>query len=150
MTKASGRGPTWGIENHFQIVMRLQLVRRLVNEASDRGIPPNLRRGEAEEILRAIQSVANVAGGVGLHGFASVGLSVCQRIEPLVRNGDLPLMTLQLLGEWAANSELYLRRPRRREFATAVLKQLNDLQWHRPLDSVELASLLHGMLEPFD
>jgi hypothetical protein len=145
MKRAAQHLELWGIQNHFQIVMRLQLVRRLVRDVVNGECSWDLRWHEMEDILIAMQGVAAAARTAGLSGFTSICLHLCERVLPPMRSGYLPIA---LLADWAANAELYLRRPHRREFATALLEQLNDPQWLGPLDPAEQASLLRALLEP--
>jgi hypothetical protein len=99
------------------------------------------------DILTGMQGVADAAREAGLSGFTSVCLHVCERIEPFRRAGSMPKATLGLVAEWAANSELYLRRPQYAEFARALVLQLNDSLWGSRLNREEQNSLMRAMLE---
>jgi hypothetical protein len=136
-----------GARSRFQIVIRLQLVRAHVHDCLRRGASWEPRRAEIKEILTGIQGVAVAAREAGLSGFTSVCLHVCERIEPFQRSGSMPRATLGLVAEWAANSELYLRRPQYTEFARALVLQLNDGLWGSRLNREEQNSLIRAMLE---
>jgi hypothetical protein len=75
-----------------------------------------------------------------------VCMLVFERIEPLARGGRLSRRTLELIGEWSANSELYLRRPRCVEFAKELVRQLNDPPWGSRLDRDEQDRLIRSLL----
>jgi hypothetical protein len=136
-----------GARSRFQMVIRLQLVRAHVHDCLRRSPSWAPGRAEIEEILTGIQGVAVAARDAGLEGFKLVCLHVCGRIEPFERTGAMPRATLGLVAEWAANSELYLRRPQHAEFARALVSQLNDSQWGSRLNREEQNSLMGAMLE---
>jgi hypothetical protein len=136
-----------GARSRFQMVIRLQLVRAHVHDCLRRGSSWEPGTAEITEILSGIQGVAIAAREAGLGGFTSVCLHVCERIEPFQRTGSMPRATLGLVAEWAANSELYLRRPQYTEFAKALVLQLNDRLWGSRLDREEQNSLMRAMLE---
>ncbi len=133
---------------YSHIVTRLQLVRARAHEWADRGEPWEPRIAEVEEMLSGIQGVAIAAQSAGLIGFTSACLYVCERVEPLLRSGNMPRATLILLAEWSVNSELYLRRPHFPEFVRALVIQLNDSLWGSQLDPLEQDNLIQAMLEP--
>ena len=145
MKRAAQHLELWGVQNQFQLVMRLQLVRRLVHDVVTIDYSAELLRRHMGAILIAIQGLTGAARTAGLSGFTSVCLLLCKRVEPSMRGGYLPN---NLLTEWAAIAELYLRRPHHREFARALVAQLNDPQWHSPLDSAEQECLLRSLLGP--
>jgi hypothetical protein len=134
--------------SHFQIVIRLQMVRAQVHDRLHRGLTGEHKNIDIDGILMGIQGVAVAAREAGLAAFTSVCLHVCERIEPSLRIGYITRPTLALVAEWAANAELYLRRPRYAEFAKALVFQLNDPQWGSSLDPTEQAKLLHDLSEP--
>lgn len=136
-----------GARSRFQMVIRLQLVRAQVHDCLRRGDSWEPKRAEITNILIGIQGVAAAAREAGLSGFTSVCLHVCERIEPFQRNGSMPRSMLGLVAEWAANSELYLRRPQFAEFARALVLQLDDSLWGSRLDREEQRSLMRTMLE---
>lgn len=136
-----------GARSRFQMVIRLQLVRAQVHEGLRRGSSWEPGRTEITELLTGIQGVAAAAREAGLSGFTSVCLHVCGRIEPFQQTGSMPRATLGLIAEWAANSELYLRRPQHAEFAKALVLQLNDRLWGSRLDREEQNSLIRAMSE---
>jgi hypothetical protein len=136
-----------GARSRFQMVIRLQLVRAHVHDCLRRGDSWEPGRAEINELLTGIQGVAVAAREAGLSGFASVCQHVCERIEPFARTGTMPRATLGLVAEWAANSELYLRRPRHAEFAKALVLQLNDRLWRSQLSREEQNSLIRAMSE---
>jgi hypothetical protein len=136
-----------GARSRFQMVIRLQLVRAHVHDCLRRGASSEPGRAEINEMLTGIQGVAVAAREAGLGGFTSVCLKVCERIEAFHRTGSMPRATLGLVAEWAANSELYLRRPQFAEFARALVLQLNDGLWGSRLNREEQDSLMHAMLE---
>jgi len=129
------------------MVIRLQLVRAHVHDCLRRSASSEPGRAEISEMLTGIQGVAVAAREAGLGGFTSVCLTVCERIEAFQRTGSMPRATLGLVAEWAANSELYLRRPQYAEFARALVLQLNDRLWGSRLNREEQESLMHAMLE---
>lgn len=133
--------------SRFQMVIRLQLVRAHVHDCLRRGSSWQPDGAEITEILAGIQGVAIAAREAGLSGFTSVCLHVCGRVEPFQRAGSMPQATLGLIAEWAANSELYLRRPQYAEFAKALVVQLNDRLWGSRLDREEQDSLVRAMSE---
>jgi hypothetical protein len=137
-----------GARSHFQIVIRLQMVRAQVHDRLHPGVSGEHKKIDIDDILMGIQGVAIAAREAGLAAFTSVCLHVCERIEPSLRIGYITPPTLALVAEWAANAELYLRRPRYGEFAKALVLQLNDPQWGSPLDPVVQAKLLHDLSEP--
>ena len=136
-----------GARSRFQMVIRLQLVRAVVHDCLRRGDSWEPGRAEIAELLTGIQGVAVAAREAGLSGFTSVCLHVCERIEPFQRAGNMPRATLGLVAEWAANSELYLRRPQHAEFARTLVLQLNDKPWGSQLSREEQNSLMRAMLE---
>ena len=129
------------------MVIRLQLVRAHVHDCLRRSASSEPGRAEINEMLTGIQGVAVAARAAELGGFTSVCLKVCERIEAFQRTGSMPRATLRLVAEWAANSELYLRRPQYAEFARALVLQLNDSLWGSRLNREEQDSLMHAMLE---
>lgn len=145
MKRAVPRLELWGVQNHFQLVVRLQLVRRLVHDVTTIDYSADLLRRHMEDILLVIRGLTGASRTAGLGGFTAVCLHLCKRVEPTMLSGYFPNT---LLAEWAANAELYLRRPHHREFATAMLAQLNDPRWHSPLDAAERVYLLRSLLEP--
>jgi hypothetical protein len=136
-----------GARSRFQMVIRLQLVRAYVHDCLRRGSAWEPGSAEIAEILTGIQGVAIAAREAGLSGFTSVCLHVCERIEPFQRAGSMSRATLGLVAEWAANSELYLRRPQHAEFARALVLQLNDRLWGSRLDHEEQNRMMRAMLE---
>ena len=138
-----------GHQNYFQLYIRLQLVRRLVHEWPARESAGQPGIAGVEEMLSGIQAVASAARDAGLCGLTSACLHVCERVEPWLRCGRIPRATLNMLAEWAANSELYLRRPHSREFATALAMQLNDSRWGLGTGLVERDDLVRTLMEPF-
>ena len=112
----------------FQVIIRLQLVRRLVYEWQDRNAYPCGEKNPAQELIAVIRGTAAAARAVGLAGFTSVCLRVCERVAPLIEGNNIPLRVRVLLQDWSAHSEIYLRRPYRAEFSEAVVAQLNDWQ----------------------
>jgi hypothetical protein len=137
-----------GARSRVEIVIRLQMVRAQVHDQLHRGASWEDKNIEIDDILSGIQGVAIAAREAGLAAFTSVCLHVCERIEPSLHIGYISRSTLALVAEWAANAELYLRRPRYAEFAKALVLQLNDPQWGSPLDPAEQAKLLHDLPEP--
>jgi hypothetical protein len=136
-----------GARSRFQMVIRLQLVRAQVHDCLRRGAACEPSAAEIRELSTGIQGVALAAREAGLSGFTSVCLHVCERIEPFQRNGSMPRATLALVAEWAANSELYLRRPLYTEFARALVFQLNDSLWGSRMTREEQNNLMRMMLE---
>jgi hypothetical protein len=124
--------------SHLRIVIRLQQLRACVYDS--------LCRGATADILAGILDVAIAARTEEMRGFTSVCMLVFERIEPLARGGRLSRRTLELIGEWSANSELYLRRPRCVEFAKELVRQLNDPPWGSRLDRDEQDRLIRSLL----
>jgi len=137
-----------GARSHFQIVIRLQMVRARVHDGLYRGASWGHENIEIEDILTGVQGVAFAAREAGLAAFTSVCLQVGERIERSLRSGHISRITLALVAEWAANAELYLRRPHYAQFAKTLMLQLNDSRWGSSLDPAEQAKLLHDLLEP--
>jgi hypothetical protein len=136
-----------GARSRFQMVIRLQLVRAHVHDCLRRGSSWEPGKAEIAELLTGIQGVAVAAREAALSGFTSVCLHVCERIEPFQRSGTMQRAMLGLVAEWAANSELYLRRPRHAEFARALVVQLSDRSWGAQLSREEQNNLMRAMLE---
>jgi hypothetical protein len=132
---------------HFQIVIRLQSVRARVHDGLHCGAPSEAMSAEATDILAGILGVAIAARSEDLTGFTSVCMLVYERIESFSRAGRLTRAMLELIAEWSANSELYLRRPRYVEFAKALVRQLNESQWGARLDRAEQDRLVRALLE---
>jgi hypothetical protein len=147
MSRVAASREIWGIQNNFQIVVRLQRVRRLVHDVVNSDCSWELRCHQMQEILIAIQGVGAAANSAGFDGFTSVCSHLCERIEPLMRAGYLPIA---LVAEWAAVAELYLRRPHGQGFAQALVDLLNDPQWHRELNPAEHGRLLCALRDPSD
>ena len=89
--------------SHFQIVIRLQMVRAQVHDRLHRGLTGEHKNIDIDGILMGIQGVAVAAREAGLAAFTSVCLRVCERIEPSLRIGYITRPTLALVAEWAAN-----------------------------------------------
>jgi hypothetical protein len=132
---------------HYQIVMRLQAVRARVHDGLRCGAPSEAMSAETTDILAGVLGVAIAARTEDLTGFTSVCMLVYERIESFSRAGRLPRAMLELIAEWSANSELYLRRPRYVEFAKALVRQLNESQWGARLDRAEQDRLIRALLE---
>jgi hypothetical protein len=132
---------------HYQIVMRLQAVRARVHDGLRCGAPSEAMHAETTDILAGILGVAIAARTEDLTGFTSVCMLVYERIESFARAGRLPRAMLELIAEWSANSELYLRRPRYVEFAKALVRQLSESQWGARLDRAEQDRLIRALLE---
>ena len=133
--------------NHYQIVMRLQSLRVRVHDGLRCGTPAEAMSAETTDILAGILGVAIAARAEDLTGFTSVCMLVYERIESLARAGRLPRAMLELVAEWSANSELYLRRPRYVEFAKALVRQLNEPQWGSRLDRAGQDRLIRALLD---
>ena len=131
---------------HFQIVIRLQMVRAQVQELRRAGMS---RESFAnEELLVAIQGVVNAARGARLMGLTFVCLAVCERVELGLRGGSISAPLLALILDWAARAELYVRRPRFAEFAHSLVRQLGEADWGIPFSSTERDRLINAMLDP--
>ena len=120
----------------LRIVTRLQQLRARVHD-------PFV---ETADILVGILGVAIAARTEEMRGFTSVCMIVFERIEPLARGGRLSRRMLELIGEWSANSELYLRRPHYVEFAKALVRQLNYSPWGSRLGREEQDRLIRSLL----
>jgi hypothetical protein len=130
----------------LRIVNRLQQLRASVHDSLCRGALSEVTYAETADILAGILGVAITARAEEMRGFTAVCMTVFERIEPLARSGRLPRRTLELIGEWSANSELYLRRPRYVEFARGLVRQLNDAPWGSRLGRDEQDRLIRSLL----
>jgi hypothetical protein len=130
---------------HCRIMIRLQEVRARVHDSLSWDTPeaPN---AEGTDILAGILGVAIAARTEELRAFTSVCMIVYERVEPLARGGRLSRRTLELIAEWSANAELYVRRPRYVEFAKGLVRQLNDAAWGSRLGRDEQESLIRALL----
>ena len=133
--------------SYSQIVTRLQSVRARVHDGLRCGTPSEAMSAETTDILAGILGAAIAARSENLAGFTSICMLVYERIESLARAGRLPRAMLELIAEWSANSELFLRRPRHVEFAKDLVRQLNEPQWGSRLDRAEQDRLLRALLE---
>jgi hypothetical protein len=131
---------------HLRIVIRLQRLRARVHDSLCRGEPPEVTNEESAGLLAGILGVAIAARSEEMRGFTSVCTIVFERIEPLARSGRLSRRMLELIGEWSANSELYLRRPHYLEFAKELVRQLNDSAWASRLGRDEQDRLIRSLL----
>ncbi len=133
------------IRHHYQIIVRLQVVRGWIYELSYR----DLARETAalEELSTGIQSVANAARESGLRGYAEVCREIQSRFESALRRGGFPEAALELIDDWAASSELYLRRPHSHAFARALVMRLTEPRWGIPIDDLDQARLIDELLE---
>lgn len=134
----------------FQVVMRLQAIRRLVSEwRQDRDLYSIGNDNPTQELIWVIQGAAAAARSAGLVGFASVCWHVCERVTLSPEPGAMPTRLRGLLLNWSAYSELYVRRPWHAQFAMAVVEQLNNRSWGAPLHELEQAELLSAMQGAF-
>ena len=131
---------------HLRIVIQLQQLRARVHDSLCRGEPSEATNAETADIVAGILGVAIAAHAEEMRGFTSVCMIVFGRIEPLAHSGRLSRRTLELIGEWSANSELYLRRPRYVEFAKGLVRQLNDAPWGSRLGRDEQDRLIRSLL----
>jgi len=132
--------------DHCRIMIRLQEVRARVHDSLSWDTPSEVPNAEGTDILAGILGVAIAARTEEMRAFTSVCMIVYERVEPLARSGRLPRRTLELIGEWSANSELYLRRPHYVEFAKALVRQLNDSPWGSRLGREEQDRLIRSLL----
>ncbi len=133
------------IRHHYQIIVRLQVVRGWIYELSYRDLAREI--AALEELLTAIQSVASAARESGLGGYAKVSLEVQSRFESALRRGGLSEITLDLVDDWAASSELYLRRPHSGGFARALVMQLNEPLWGTAIGMIDEAKLIDELTD---
>ena len=131
---------------HLRIVIQLQQLRARVHDSLCRGAPSEATNAETADILAEVLGVAIAAHAEEIRGFTSVCMLVFERIEPLARSGHLSRRTLELIGEWSANSELHLRRPHCVEFAKGLVRQLNDSPWGSRLGRDEQDRLIRSLL----
>lgn len=130
----------------LRIVIRLQQLRARVHDSLCRGAASEATNAETAAIVAGILGVAVAASAEEMRGFTSVCMIVFERIEPPARSGRLSPRTLELIGEWSANSELHLRRPRCVEFAKGLVRQLNDSPWGSRLGRDEQDRLIRSLL----
>ena len=134
----------------FQVVIRLQAIRRLVSEwRQDRDLYSIGNDSPTQELIWVIQGTAAAARTAGLVGLASVCWHVCERVTRVPEPGAMPSRLRGLLLNWSAYSELYVRRPWHAQFAMAVVEQLNNRSWGAPLHEIERAELLSAMQGAF-
>jgi hypothetical protein len=131
---------------HCRIMIRLQEVRARVHDSLSWGTPSEGPNAEGTDILAGILGVAIAARTEEMRAFTSVCMLVYERVEPLARSGRLPRRTLELIAEWSANAELYVRRPRYVEFAKGLVRQLNDAAWGSRLSRDEQDRLIRALL----
>ncbi len=133
------------IRHYYQIIVRLQVVRGSIYELSYR----DLARETAalEELLTRIQSVVNAARESGLRGYAEVCGEIQSRFESALRRGHLSEVTLGLVDDWAASSELYLRRPHSGAFARTLVMQLNEPLWGAAIGAIDEARLIDELTD---
>lgn len=141
---------TFVVGAQLQVVIRLQAIRTLVSEwQQNRDLYSIGNDSPTQELIWVIQGTAAAARTAGLVGFASVCWHVCERVTLLPEPGAMPTRLRGLLLNWSAYSELYVRRPWHAQFAMAVVEQLNNRGWGRPLHQIERAELLSAMQETF-
>jgi hypothetical protein len=112
--------------NRFQVIIRLQRVRALINEPADQHSSP---RSQLEAISKGLQWVAEAAVEQDLTAYVYVCRKVIERLNDLVEHGEIPPLLIARIDDWAAMSELYIRRPQFRQFGRMVVLQLNDPLW---------------------
>jgi hypothetical protein len=133
----------------FQIAIRLHQVRKLVSDWPARNAGPGSEENRPQEVVATIQGIATIARQEGLSGFSAVCLQLCERIAPLVEQGQLPIAVRWLLQDWSAHSEVYIRHPGRMDLASAMVDEFNDVRWGQKAGLDERAQLLRELLEPF-
>ena len=111
-----------GTMHRFQVIIRLQMVRVLVAEALDQRA---FRRNRLQGIV-AIRSVGEAAAEQHFWGYAVACGKVTERLNRFVELGNCPPSLLVRVSDWAAISELHIRRPNCPWFGGVLQMQLDE------------------------
>ncbi len=131
----------------FYVLNCLQNLRDLIREWGG-GTADDPQSGEIEEICWAVRGLAIAARTTGFNAYGCICLHLAELIEDLHRGGSVS-GTLQLLGEWAEQSERYLRYPSEPAAAMTLIAQLNHPQWGSQFCQFEQDVLSRALLNPF-
>jgi hypothetical protein len=126
-----------------QVISCLQTVRTLVSEALHHEL--HLQRAWPE-ILVSLQWVTEGAAKAGFAGFVPICRIVSGRLNAIPRR-DIKAPLLAHVGDWAAVSELYIRRPKFRQFSAMVVGQLEGPLWGIQIDDIERLRLINQLSE---
>ena len=129
--------------HHFQIIIRLQLVRAKVCDLARCDL--SREHLALAELQSSCQSVSTAAREAGLQALMAVSQEVSARLAVALRTAQITEAMLGLIGDWAANAELYLRRPHFRGFARTLVLQLNDPAWGAVMEGAAQMRLLHEL-----
>ena len=133
------------VRHHFQIIVRLQMVRAKVSDLVSREVA---HETALKDLALAIQSVKRTAKGAGLFGFATACQWVAERFAAAHARGEVTAKLLALIADWSAGAELYVRRPRFQGFARSIILQFNDPGWGSAMDVALQGELLDELNRP--
>ena len=126
----------------FQLVMRLQLLRASLTDGHNHGLS---QRQLLNGLMQNIRSVTVVAADFGLAGYWRMCREVIRRLEAMMKRGAVPPRLFALVVDWAASSELYIRRPKFRPFAQLLVRQLDDPLWNELIGEVDQSEMIHDL-----
>jgi hypothetical protein len=135
-----------GVHHHFQIVIRLQLLRGQISDLALLMRPFDSR--SFDELRLSFCSVTFASRQAGFEAFTSLCEQVGARLDDMIAGKIMTRMSLTLLNEWAACAELYIRRPRFRHFARALVLQLSHPNWSIVLGSETETHLIDRLTAP--
>ena len=127
----------------YQVIMRVQMVRTLISQLHDEQHNQSSRFGD---VVQLMDSVAKSAEEDNLTAYTVLCRKVAERLSAVGRMTIPPSSLLFRISDWAATSELYLRRDKSRQFARMLVFQLNDPIWGISISHDDQVALIDQLL----
>jgi hypothetical protein len=96
-------------------------------------------------LRQALQELVIAARTRGLVAYASIGVRLAERLEPMCRAGYVSPWVLALLGEWALVSMRYAQGLDDWMTSLTLMSLLTDRRWDWRTDTSEVRTLLQAL-----
>jgi hypothetical protein len=133
--------------SQFGVLIGLKKLRAQIHTWRS-GTACDLDNSEVEELICTLRGLATAARTTGFDAYGCVCLHLAEHIEDLQRSCRLSRSTMNLLSEWGAYSDSYLRHPREPTVVMTMIMHLNHPKWRSPFCLTEQYMLSRALLSP--